>query len=116
MTGIKTMKFVYYTNGTDTVVAETIFHGQKFKGEARCAPEDEFDLEFGKKLAALRCELKARKADAKESIWYANEYAATARFFRAQSKHAMSKFENAQARVDELEKEKKLLYAAIDKQ
>lgn len=51
-------KYRYFTNGEDTVIAEQTFAGRKFRGKAICDSQDEFDLEKGKKLAALRCNLK----------------------------------------------------------
>lgn len=44
------------------VVAYSTYAGQSVRGVAKCAPDDEFDVEFGKKLAAARCDVKvARK-------------------------------------------------------
>ena len=83
------MKFIYHTNGKDIVVAETICNEKKYKGEAKCAPGDKFDLEFGKKLAALRCEMKIRKETAKESLESADMYGETSRYFRRQAKMAI---------------------------
>ena len=55
-------KYRYYQfknkNGGITVVAVSSYAGRKVKGYAKCNPEDEFDLEKGKKLAAARCNLK----------------------------------------------------------
>ena len=44
--------------GGTTVVARTKYAGKTVKGYAKCRPEDEFDFEKGKKLAAARCNLK----------------------------------------------------------
>ena len=41
-----------------TVVAMSTFAGKVITGVARCAPEDEFNIEVGKKLAAARCSVK----------------------------------------------------------
>jgi hypothetical protein len=41
-----------------TVVAMSTFAGKVITGVARCAPEDEFNIEAGKKLAAARCSVK----------------------------------------------------------
>ena len=41
-----------------TVVAMSTFAGKAVSGVARCAPEDTFDVEIGKKLAAARCAVK----------------------------------------------------------
>lgn len=41
-----------------TVVALSTFAGKAVTGVAHCAPEDTFDIEVGKKLAAARCSVK----------------------------------------------------------
>ncbi len=41
-----------------TVVAMSTFAGKVITGVARCAPEDDFDVEVGKKIAAARCSVK----------------------------------------------------------
>ena len=41
-----------------TVVAFSTFAGKVVTGVARCAEEDEFNIEVGKKLAAARCSVK----------------------------------------------------------
>lgn len=52
----------YYHEDKKTVVCTTLYKGQMVRGIAKCDPEDEFDLEFGKKVAYLRCKAKfARK-------------------------------------------------------
>ena len=54
-------RYRYYTNGKDTVVAVSTYAGETVRGVAKCAPEDEFDLAKGKKLAAARCAKKVAK-------------------------------------------------------
>lgn len=41
-----------------TIVALSSFAGRTVVGVAKCSPEDTFDIEAGKKLAAARCALK----------------------------------------------------------
>ena len=41
-----------------TVVAFSTFAGKVVTGVAHCAPDDNFDVEIGKKLAAARCSVK----------------------------------------------------------
>lgn len=41
-----------------TVVALSSFAGQVVRGVARCAPNDTFNVEVGKKLAEARCSAK----------------------------------------------------------
>lgn len=43
---------------TGTVVAISSYAGKPVRGIAKCNPGDSFDVEFGKKLAAARCNLK----------------------------------------------------------
>ena len=51
-------KYKFYTNNKDIVVAISTYAGQEVRGIARCAPEDEFSLEKGKRLAAAKCNYK----------------------------------------------------------
>ena len=46
---------------TGTVVAISSYAGKPVRGVAKLNPEDQFDVEFGKKLAAARCNLKVAK-------------------------------------------------------
>ena len=50
-------KYKYYING-NKVIAVSTYAGRHVRGVAICNPNDEFDLETGKKLAALRCNQK----------------------------------------------------------
>ena len=52
-----------------TIVAFSSFAGRTVTGVARCANEDIFDIETGKKLAAARCNLKI----AEKRMKYAEE-------------------------------------------
>lgn len=45
-------------DGKTKVIAESSYHGNRVRGYAICSPEDKFDLELGKKLAAMRCNEK----------------------------------------------------------
>lgn len=54
------------------VIAYSSYAGKTVKGIAKCAPEDKFDADFGKKLAAARCNMKIcimRKKEL-ERKWY----------------------------------------------
>lgn len=44
--------------GPNKVVAVSTYAGRKVRGVAKCAPEDDFDIEKGKNLAIARCALK----------------------------------------------------------
>lgn len=50
------------------VVAYSTYAGQSVRGVAKCAPEDEFDVEFGKKLAAARCNVKVARKRLKRAL------------------------------------------------
>lgn len=55
----RTYKYKYVINEeSKTVVALSTFAGKVVRGVARCAPNDVFDVEKGKKLAAARCAMK----------------------------------------------------------
>lgn len=52
----------YYNEDKRSIVCTTVYKGQTIRATAKCAPEDVFDLEVGKKIAYLRCKQKfARK-------------------------------------------------------
>lgn len=52
-------KYRFYHNAVNgTVVCTTLYKGQTVRGTAKCSPEDNFDIEVGKKLAYLRCRQK----------------------------------------------------------
>ena len=53
-------KFYQYKNENDgmTIAAVSTYAGKTVKGYAKCNPNDEFDIEKGKRLAAARCNLK----------------------------------------------------------
>ena len=54
-------KYKFYTNGS-RVIAVSTYAGRTVRGIAVCHADDEFSLEKGKQLAALRCAEKiARK-------------------------------------------------------
>ena len=47
----------FYQHG-NRVIAVTTYAGRKVRGVAVCASDDAFDLEYGKRLAAARCNYK----------------------------------------------------------
>ena len=51
-------KYRFFTNSKDLVVAEQTYAGVKYRGYAKLADGDSFNYEEGKRLAALRCNLK----------------------------------------------------------
>ena len=50
------------------VIAYSTYAGQSVRGVAKCAPDDEFDVEFGKKLAAARCDVKVARKRLKRAL------------------------------------------------
>ena len=58
MNHFKNPTFEFHTDGHSKVIAVSSFAGQTVRGVAKCAPNDEFDLEYGKRLAAARCAVK----------------------------------------------------------
>lgn len=55
-------KYRYYTAKTATgsrkIIAVSTYAGKTVRGVAICHPEDTFDIEKGKEIAAARCALK----------------------------------------------------------
>lgn len=50
-------RYHFYQTG-DKIIAVSTYAGKSVRGIAKCAESDNFDLEKGKKLAALRCAQK----------------------------------------------------------
>ena len=62
MNNNKEPNYKFYSDGVRKVIAVSTFAGKPVRGVAVCAEDDEFDLEFGKKLAKARCDVAvARK-------------------------------------------------------
>ena len=57
-----------YSFSENRVYCMTFYAGKTVKGVAKRNPEDEFDLEVGKKLARARCEYKLRKKQLKNKL------------------------------------------------
>lgn len=53
--------YKYYTDNKSIVVALSSYAGKPVKGVAKCNPDDQFDLDDGKALAAARCNEKVAK-------------------------------------------------------
>ena len=51
-------RYHFYTTKDNTTIAVSTYAGKTVRGVAICAPGDDFDLEFGKRLAAARCNEK----------------------------------------------------------
>ena len=60
-------KYTYIVRG-NTIKALQTYAGRVYAGVAKCAPQDTFDFEKGKRLAAARCNLKIAKARANATI------------------------------------------------
>lgn len=50
-------KYRFYQNG-NKIIAVSTYGGKTVRGVAICHPEDKFNIELGKKLAAARCNEK----------------------------------------------------------
>ena len=47
-----------YVVTPNKVIALSTYAGKVVRGIAKCSPQDEFDVDYGMKLAAARCNLK----------------------------------------------------------
>lgn len=55
---MKNYNYKYVVIPGEKVIAISTYAGRTVKGVAKCHPNDIFDIEFGKKLAAARCNEK----------------------------------------------------------
>ena len=104
-------KYRFYVNEKEkTVYAISTFAGKIVRGIAKCAPEDNFDVEFGKRLAASRCNMKVAKrrlSIAKRKYNWAKAWFEAAEFhledMAAYMEDATTAFENAKNKLNEVE-------------
>lgn len=61
-------KFIVTDN---KVICLSSYMGRRVRGIAKCSPNDEFDLEFGKQLARARCDAKVlyRRYQRARAMW-----------------------------------------------
>lgn len=74
-----------FYKGKNTITCVSSYAGKTVRGVAKCAPNDEWDEDLGKRLAKLRCDVKvakkramnaaARRADAEEAMVALTKYA-----------------------------------------
>lgn len=108
--------FIYQNeNGGTTVVAISTYAGKKVKGYAKCNPEDKFDIEVGKKLAAARCNLKIaekRKAQATDKYLKAfNQIEEARRYYMKMNEYYI----DADDQIDEAAEEIRNILAELNK-
>lgn len=98
-------KYQYYqftdNQNRKVVVAVTNIAGHRVKGYAKCSPEDTFDLETGKKIAAARCNVKALKKIANYLGDRAEDFTDAAEVAQRQARKALDKFKAAVDDVNE---------------
>lgn len=103
------MKYTY-SFSENRVYCMTYYAGKTIKGVAKRDPEDEFDLEVGKKLAKARCDYKLAKAKYKrkterrmiadKELIVALEHASNALKYQTEAKTAL---DDAEKNLKELE-------------
>lgn len=111
MSKFNSERYKYATTPDGKVIAISSFAGKVVKGVAKCDPNDEFNLESGKKLAAARCNEKVcrRRARWHVAIWEQMEE--LARYWRARADEAAIRRDQSLQEhfdaIDELEAIKK---------
>lgn len=83
-------KYIYYRSD-NKIIALSTYAGKTVKGYAKCNPEDTFDNETGKALAAARCNVKVavKRAKNAEKKWNESVQA----YLKAEKHmHAMAKY------------------------
>ena len=106
------MRYRFIQEGNKVICIST-YAKKNITGVAKCAPEDEFDLEFGKILAKLRCDVKvadkrANRAaekyiEAEDNLFEANKYFSDMReyYFDSERKYseALDKLNNFEKKM-----------------
>lgn len=102
----------YVNKEKNEIIAVTHYGNKTIRGIAKCNPEDTFDVEYGKKLAVARAEVKVAKAKIKNAS--AAYLKASVAADEAQRKYdkmkqyymdSVDQFDNAMAEVDKVIKE-----------
>ena len=78
------MRYKFYTNNKNIVIAVSSYAGKRVKGIAKLNPGDTFNLEYGKRLAQYRCDIK---------VLTMREQAETVKFMETKA-HLMNFLEN----------------------
>jgi tRNA (Thr-GGU) A37 N-methylase len=58
----------YIDEANRKVIAVSTYAGKNVKGIAKCSPDDTFDIEKGKQLAAARCNIKIAEKRYKRAV------------------------------------------------
>lgn len=98
-----------YIETPNKVIALSTYAGKTVRGIAKCHPNDTFDVEFGRKLAAARCNAKIaakRAANAQNKYWEAHKkYLEINRTFKKYSQYyidAVAQLKDAETYLDEV--------------
>ena len=98
-----------YIETPNKVIALSTYAGKTVRGVAKCHPNDTFDVEFGRKLAAARCNAKIaakRMTNARNKYWVVHdEYLKVNRDFKKSAQYyadAVAQFKKAEAYLDEV--------------
>lgn len=94
-------------DGKTKVIAESSYRGNRVRGYAICSPEDNFNLELGKKLAAMRCnekiQVKKMRALSKDIELCTNEIEACSNYVLQMRKKYNDIFTEYQKDCEDLE-------------
>ena len=107
----RTYKYKYVIDEEKrVVVALSTFAGEVVRGVARCAPNDVFDIEAGKKLAEARCSAKIahkRLRRAEDMVEWATEgfeyFSEQVEKYKKYENDSLEKVKNATAQLAKLE-------------
>lgn len=69
-------RYNVYTDGAGKIIVATTYCGKIVRGVAKCNPLDNYDYDFGVRLATARCDAKIalkREAKARERLALAQE-------------------------------------------
>jgi len=96
--------YQYFTDGKTKVVAVSTYAGKPVRGVAICSPDDEFDLETGKRIAAQKCNYKVAQKrvaratkkfqEARDAVGNAKAHYAKMLSYYSDAVHALDEAEN----------------------
>lgn len=96
------------------VICVSSYAGKSVRGVAKCAPDDEFDEDFGRRLAQTRCDFKVAQKRFYRAVNLLREANEVARNARKRQVQMMAYVNDACANLDNLCKQLNDLDAEAD--
>lgn len=96
------------------VICVSSYAGKPVRGVVKCAPDDEFDEDFGRRLAQTRCDFKVAQKRFHRAVSLLQEANKVERKARKRQEQMMAYVNDACADLDDLNEQLNDLNAEVD--